>query len=250
VDEHVYPLATVVETAASHGEESMRRRDISKALFAAAAGSAAIAQRAQAQTCTAPCYAQTAAEIAANVTPVNYGYAPYDIRRYGGDPTGGVSSDAAMASAIAVCTGSGGVIRVPVGTYLFNSPIVINNRSGIVIEGDGCETIELGAVTTLKYSGTSSGNWIQITAAFGCGLRKLQLVNTSTSFTSSMVQVATSNFCFADTVTFNTTFTCSHLNLDTAVNFYATQCLFLNGTSSVLGQNQSGSSTRIVHRSI
>ena len=27
-----------------------------------------------------------------------------------------------------------------------------NNRSGIVIEGDGCETIEIGAVTTLKYT--------------------------------------------------------------------------------------------------
>ncbi len=45
-------------------------------------------------------YARTAAEIAAGVTPVNYAYAPGDLRRYGGDPTGVADSSAAFLSAI------------------------------------------------------------------------------------------------------------------------------------------------------
>lgn len=78
----------------------MRRRDISKALFATAAGSTVVAQRAQAQTCMAPCYAQTAAEIGAGVTPVNYAYVPGDVRRYGAVGDGVTPDNAAVALAI------------------------------------------------------------------------------------------------------------------------------------------------------
>ena len=82
----------------------MRRRDISKALFATAAGSAVVAQRAEAQTCTAPCYAQTAAEIAAGVTPTNYAYAPLNPFRYGADGSGGKNDGAALTTIQSVLT--------------------------------------------------------------------------------------------------------------------------------------------------
>jgi hypothetical protein len=41
----------------------MQRRDLSKALLATAASSALLSSRTEAQTCTAPCYAQTAVEV-------------------------------------------------------------------------------------------------------------------------------------------------------------------------------------------
>jgi hypothetical protein len=77
----------------------MDRRDISKALFAAA-GSAVVAQRAEAQSCTAPCYAQTPAEIAATVTPVNYAYAPGNVLRYGAKGDGTTDDTAAFQAAL------------------------------------------------------------------------------------------------------------------------------------------------------
>src|ERR1700742_3589773 len=76
--------------AAAHrltrGRAQKRRRDISKELVASSTGSVLISQRTEAQTCSAPCYARTPAEIAAGVTPTNLAYTPdpnIDVRRYG-----------------------------------------------------------------------------------------------------------------------------------------------------------------------
>lgn len=78
----------------------MHRRDISKALFASAAGSALVAQRAEAQSCVAPCYARTAAEIAIGVTPTNLAYPAGYVYRYGTNTTPGTTD---MTSAINTC---------------------------------------------------------------------------------------------------------------------------------------------------
>ncbi len=91
----------------------MQRRDISKAIvgIAAVTGAAAISQKSQAQTCTTPCYAQTAAELAAGVTPTNTAYPSHvvcgyiHIGRYGGNFAGTPTSnysDGAMVLAMAV----------------------------------------------------------------------------------------------------------------------------------------------------
>lgn len=74
----------------------MRRREISKILFASAtvSGASALSQKANAQTCTAPCYAQTAAEAAASITPANYTYPPGAIERYGNMSTSSASATA------------------------------------------------------------------------------------------------------------------------------------------------------------
>ena len=71
----------------------MRRRDVSKALVASAAGAALLPRQTQAQTCTAPCYPQTAAEAAAGVTPTNTSYPPGNVFRYGA-VADGVADDA------------------------------------------------------------------------------------------------------------------------------------------------------------
>lgn len=56
---------------------------------------------------------QTAAEIAANVTPVNFGYAPGNVLRYGADPTGVKDSSAAIIAA----TSTNYVVVFPFGVY-------------------------------------------------------------------------------------------------------------------------------------
>lgn len=86
----------------------MRRRDISQALFATAAVSTAVTQRAEAQTCTAPCYPQTAAEVAASVTPVNLAYAPGVVDRYQTNTTPGTTDMHAGITTAALVTGYGG----------------------------------------------------------------------------------------------------------------------------------------------
>ena len=61
----------------------MDRRDISKILLGTVAGAALLNERANAQSCVAPCYALTDAEDTANVTPSDYSFPPGDIRRFG-----------------------------------------------------------------------------------------------------------------------------------------------------------------------
>ena len=98
----------------------MDRRDISKAFMgiAAVTGASAIAQKAQAQTCTAPCFAQTSAEAAAGVTPTNYQFSPShvgdDVRRYGNiDLTGATDCSSILATANSV----GASLYFPPGYY-------------------------------------------------------------------------------------------------------------------------------------
>jgi hypothetical protein len=93
----------------------MRRRDISKVLFASAAGSTVIAQSAEPQTRSAPPYARTAVEIAAGVMPTNLSHPadPYvDPRRYGADPTGTHLSTQAVQSAINVAYAAKGCLWI------------------------------------------------------------------------------------------------------------------------------------------
>src|SRR6266478_972537 len=78
----------------------MRRRDVSKALIASAAGAGVLPRGAQADVRAPPCYPQTRAESAACVAPTNHAYPPGDLRRYGGDPSGANDSSAAWQAAI------------------------------------------------------------------------------------------------------------------------------------------------------
>ena len=80
----------------------MQRRELSRVLLASA-GSAMLARNAEAQTCTAPCYARTLAEVAAGVIPTNLSYSPLYVDRYGTNATPGTTSmRAAFQSAINV----------------------------------------------------------------------------------------------------------------------------------------------------
>ena len=107
----------------------MRRRDISKALFATAAGSTVVAQRAEAQTCT-----QTNAEKAANVMPANCAYPPGAIDRYGTNSQPGITvmltainAAIAVANAATLLSNNSGSYPVTAlaGTYFHSGPLTM-----------------------------------------------------------------------------------------------------------------------------
>lgn len=151
----------------------MRRRDISRALLATvtATGAAALARRADAQSCAAPCYPITAAESGAAVTPVNTAYLPGDIRRYGAVVDGATDDSAAIRSALdAVPAGGGRIFCDPPGVIMVGSVVYIPQRisgfggaggtgtvldfPGSTFDGNGGRIFESG---TGQYSTVSKG---------------------------------------------------------------------------------------------
>ena len=153
----------------------MRRRDISKALFATAAGSTVIAQRAQAQACTTPCYAQTAAEIAASVTPVNYAYVPGHVLRYGTNTTPGTTNmTAAIQAAINQSAQSGGSpAYAPAGTYLVNSTLVLPQYGSITGDGYASRISFTGTGAFLSATSPTEVGWS------GSYVKKLNITSSS-----------------------------------------------------------------------
>jgi hypothetical protein len=136
----------------------MLRRDLSAAIFASAAGSAILSRQAEAQTCTSPCYPQTAAEIAAGVTPVNFTYSCGVVDRYGTNTTPGTTNmSAALQSAINVALAalgsghSGIAVRFLAATYLVTTPpsfgTATNLQKPLDIGGVGLGTIVVNNAT-------------------------------------------------------------------------------------------------------
>lgn len=79
---------------------------------------------------------RSAAEIAAGVTPVNYSYAPGDVRRYGADPTGVADSATALLNA-SKCNGA---VYIPDGTFKVASQVTITNAN-VYFYGNGRSSI-------------------------------------------------------------------------------------------------------------
>lgn len=140
----------------------MLRRDISKALFATAAASAVVVQRAEAQSCTAPCYPQTAAEIAAinpstgepGIVPVNYSYPPGNVYRYGTNTSPGTTDMTyALQASLNVMGISGGRVIWPGDVYLTSAPLLAENLRGLTIQADGGQFGFVGTRITAKHSG-------------------------------------------------------------------------------------------------
>jgi hypothetical protein len=118
------------------------RRELTRSLFSAALGGALLADKSEAQTCTSPCYPQTAAEIAAGVTPTSTSYPPSDVRRYGAVGNGSTDDGPAFNRALlcaAQATGTG-IMKVvyapkPAVKYVINTAIV--NQPGVALDYNG-----------------------------------------------------------------------------------------------------------------
>ncbi len=154
----------------------MHRRDISKALFATAAGSTVISRRGEAQSCIAPCYTQTNAEITANVTPVNYAYAPGIVDRYGTNTTPGTTDmTTAINHAVAVALAGGGVVQFLAAKYAVASFVTVTfsgdrGTSGMQIFGAGAN------MTSILQTGTPTSVFTFIGATPTGAANEAQLV--------------------------------------------------------------------------
>lgn len=131
----------------------MQRRDIAKAFLASATVSALAVHRAQAQTCTPPCYPQTPQEL---VPPANDSFPPGDVRRYGAVGDDSTPSDGAFANAIA----ANDFVYVPPGKYVFDAT-VSTSKSGVTIWAAGpCATVGGLAVggTSIRLTANAGAN--------------------------------------------------------------------------------------------
>ena len=136
----------------------MQRRELSRVLLASA-GSAMLARNAEAQTCTAPCYARTLAEVAAGVIPTNLSYSPLYVDRYGTNATPGTTSmRAAFQSAINVMRKGGGIVRWgTTAPYLIDGTLdctfsASTNQFGLVFCDEGPTSQDTPSII-LKHTG-------------------------------------------------------------------------------------------------
>lgn len=168
----------------------MRRRDISKALFATAtataSGAVIVAQRAEAQTCTTPCYPQTTAEANAGVTPTNTAIASHAAcgevypQRYGAQ-FANTDDTTALQSAFNVATLAECPVVMPGGVALINTTLFFGSNSTTGqssyppgLRGAGVETIlkatsGFAAGTVLAAKGLS-GAYLRDFTVDGSGL--------------------------------------------------------------------------------
>jgi hypothetical protein len=122
-------------------------------------------------------FTQTAAELAASVTPVNYAYAPGDVRRYGAAGDGVTDDSIAIQNAIKV----GGTITFQSATYYMAG---INLNKNVILQGQGADATTL--LTKLAGVGSQySANMFTDTAALNSVIFKDLTLNGAASAVAS-----------------------------------------------------------------
>lgn len=98
-------------------------------------------------------YPRTTAEIAAGVTPTDYGWPTRNVMRYGADPTGAVASDAAFAAAMTVAAASpvAAVVTAPEG--LFKLSLALSLPTFVSFHGAGQFTVVPNGLTNVPTLG-------------------------------------------------------------------------------------------------
>lgn len=147
-------------------------------LAARIAGAASAAVRGNMRTAledSAYLYKIHPAETAAGLTEADltFGFKPYNVLRYGADPTGVASCIPAFTTAydVAMATTPHGYIYAPAGTYSIPSPgLNWTNQKDIYFKGDG-----FGA-TVLKGDNANAYTILKISADTGHGTTGLNLV--------------------------------------------------------------------------
>lgn len=159
-------------------------------------------------------YAQTPAEIAAGVTPVNYAFSAvqYDVRRFGAKGDGIADDRQAIQNAITVAQQAGGSVYIPSGNYLirriagldsqFNGLVipytnVFGYQQQVVIHGDAQGTVLKAGdngMTVIRWSNSN------------CRLQNIALdANSKTSVTGlSLISSNTASATVAEHIDWNT----------------------------------------------
>jgi len=186
--------------------------------------------------------------VAGEVGVVNNYYPYYDIRRYGGDPTGAAASDTALANVITFCGTNGGTIRFPNGKYTFANQLNLNLKRFLIFQGDGGSGGGAQSGTQLVYTGTASP-WITTAGANNIIWRDMYLTHTNAGFPTTGQYIQGGNtsgadcsFCGVYNCTMGAALPATHLNLDKCIQFTADNVNFLNGNPSVIGQATGGAS--------
>ena len=151
-----------------------------------------------------PFYVQTAAEVAASVTPTNFEYEPVNVLRYaavadGGFTAGGSASGTdnliAFQAALDVAVESNAPwIIVPRGAYYLSAGFTLPR--GVLMKGQGTAHMPIflagtaTAGTVLLIDGAAAGDCIKFAENTGhAGLRDMSVFNVNTNAIRSVVSV-------------------------------------------------------------
>jgi hypothetical protein len=199
-----------------------------------------------------PPFGQTAAELKANVTPVNGFYPECNVLRYGADNTGVTSSVAAIKAAVAVaCYGGGpsGIgnhsrVYFPRGYYRFDMDSVLSNpttiQRGIIFEGDGLMSSMLnlttGGTTTMWYINGPAGEQQYISVTF----RDLGFVGDNPSFANGFSLDQSQNMMFERCwfATLGTTYQCIGAAGGDALRFFDCRFNYIYANLLYVSNNQ------------
>jgi hypothetical protein len=157
----------------------MQRREIATALIASTTAAVLAPRMADAQSCSAPCWAQTTLESQAGVTPYQQQYWPGDIRRYK------AASDSDYTNAIQRALQVPQDVYIPAGTWPISSAlnVLVNNGANRRIYGEGMEVsvIQVIGANTDAFTVSSGAAYLRIT------MEDLQISNSASSGTGNGV---------------------------------------------------------------
>jgi hypothetical protein len=110
--------------------------------------------------------------------------APVNVLDFGADPTGVADSQPAIQAAIDSLSATGGTVFLPIGNYLLNASVILNNKNTRLIGENGSgEGIILSGATILTAAHTS-GAVVRI-SSFGCQIQNLVINSTDTRYASA-----------------------------------------------------------------
>lgn len=241
--------STLLSSSASRANKYLAFDSNGAPTVAASIGSTALTSALIAATANS--MKQTAGEASASVVPTDGTYPPVNsvpLMRYGADPTGVSTSDAALTAAIAALGANGGTIEFGPGLFKFSSKLLLTGLRSIVLKGAGMTTAGSAPATTLQYTGTDT-HFINLDNAYGIVIDGFSITYTNASFTGDLIRatnpggldpayIVVKNCLIGASIGTG----CTHLNLDKCIFFRAENCNFVYGNPSVSGQNAAGGS--------
>ncbi len=150
-------------------------------------------------------YKQTAAEIAAGVTPTSYAYGPGDVRRYGGDPIGIADSTTALLAMIAQHQAGGAVPTLCAGTFLCNQALTFAYQ-GWKLVGTSWDTCQIKFTSALASGIVINASYGTLRDIYINGNGKLNYGITCWKAEECDIYNCSAQNCLLDGLTFNTNY--------------------------------------------